>query len=86
LSALKVVDNPGFPLWETCGKGRQDFRPEFSTVPSTGYQQLFNSLFEQNVDKSNIDSLAPPQDEFLPGNILQRAISVCALVYCLPSC
>jgi hypothetical protein len=60
------------------------FRLSFPQRCPQGYQQLFNSLFEQNVDKSDIDSLAPPQDEFLEGNILQRAISVCTLVCNIP--
>ena len=61
-----------------------DFRPGYPPFHQQGYQQLFNSLFERNVDKSNIDSLAPPQDEFQSGDILQRAISVCPLVHPLP--
>jgi hypothetical protein len=67
-------------------KSREKFRPSYPPFHQQGYQQLFNSLFERNVDKSNIDSLAPPQDEFLQGNILQRAISVCPLVRPLPDC
>jgi len=45
LSALKIVKNPGFSLWGTCGKGKWKKRPDLSTSLSTGLSTTFQQPF-----------------------------------------